>query len=149
LYRFEVRTGHGENVRSLINKSSRERLAAQIADICAFLGADFHGIHAWRLATNRVNASRGDFDVLAVASQAAKKPFRDGASTNVACADEEDVFHGSERAASAFINVEANLSKSIFSVQTSVIADTQGHNCDFSVARIVVIVTIVSSLFCQ
>jgi hypothetical protein len=60
-----------------------------------------------------VYARRRDFDVLPIASHAAKKPFRDRAPTNVSCADEEDVFHGSERAASAFIKLEANLSKSI------------------------------------
>jgi hypothetical protein len=115
LYRFEVRTGHGENVRSLINQRAGQRLAAQGAYICAFLCADFYGVQAWRLAANRVHAGRCDFDVLPVASHAAKKPFRDRAPTNVSCADEEDVFHGSERAANAFIKLEANLSKSISS----------------------------------
>jgi hypothetical protein len=96
LYRFDVRTGHGENVRSLINQRAGQRLAAQSAYICAFLCAHFYGVQAWRLAANRVHAGRCDFDVLPVA-----------------CADEEDVFHGSERAANAFIKLEANLSKSI------------------------------------
>ena len=105
--------GHGENVRSLINQRSSQRLAAQIAYVCAFLCADFHGVQAWRLAPNRVHAGRCDFDVLPVANQATKKAFRDRAPTNVACADEEDVFHGSESAANAFIKLEANLSKSI------------------------------------
>jgi hypothetical protein len=111
-----VSTGHGENVRSLINQRSGQRLAAQIADICAFRRADFHGVQAWWLTTNRVHASGRDFDVFPVASQAAKKSFRDRAPTNVACADEENVFHGSERAASAFTKLEANLAKSISSV---------------------------------
>jgi hypothetical protein len=110
-------------VRSLINQRSRKWLAAQIADICASLCADLHSIQARRLATNRVYAGRRDVDVLSVANQATKKSFRDRAATNVACADEEDIFHGSERAANAFVNLEANLSKSIFSVQTSLIAD--------------------------
>jgi hypothetical protein len=113
LYRFEVRPRHGENVRSLINERSGQRLAAQIAYICAFLCADFHGVQAWRLATNCVHTGRCDFDVLPVASQAAKKPFCDRAPTNVACANEEDAFHWSKRATSAFIKVEADLSKSI------------------------------------
>jgi hypothetical protein len=60
-----------------------------------------------------VDTSRCNFDFLPLASQAAKKPFRDRATTNVACADEEDVFHESERAANAFIKLEAKLSKSI------------------------------------
>ena len=108
-----MRTGHGENVRSLINQRSGQRLAAQRAYICAFLCAHFYGVQAWRLAANRVHAGGRDFDVLPVASHAAKKPFRDRAPTNVACADEEDVFHGSKRVANAFIKLEANLSKSI------------------------------------
>jgi hypothetical protein len=60
-----------------------------------------------------MHAGGCDFDVPPVASHAAKKPFRDWAPTNVACADEKDVFHGSERAANAFIKLKANLSKSI------------------------------------
>jgi hypothetical protein len=113
LHRFEVRSGHGENVRSLINQRSTERLTPQVAYVCAFLCADFHGVQAWRLATNRVHPCGSDFDVLPVASQAAEQPFCDRASTNIAGADEEDIFHGSERAANAFIKLEANLSKSI------------------------------------
>jgi hypothetical protein len=113
LYRFDMRTGHGENVRSLINQRSSQRLAAKIAYVCAFLCADFDGVQAWRLAPNRVDTSRCNFDVLPVATQAAKKPFCNRAPTNIACADEEDVFHGSERAAGAFIKLKANLSKSI------------------------------------
>jgi hypothetical protein len=66
-----------------------------------------------------VHPGRCDFDVLAIAGQAAKKPFSDRAPTNIACADEEDVFHGSERAANAFIKLEAKLSKSIFDAPTA------------------------------
>jgi hypothetical protein len=113
LYRFDMRTGHGENVRSLINQRSSQRLAAKIAYVCAFLCADFDGVQAWRLAPNRVDTSRCDFDVLPVAGQPPKKPFGDRAPTNITCADEEDVFHGSQRAAGAFIKLKANLSKSI------------------------------------
>ena len=102
-----MRTGHSKNVRSLINQRSSQRLAAQTADICAFRCADLHGVQTWRLAANRVYAGGCDFDVFPVASQAAKKPFRDGAPTNVACADEKDVFHGSERAANAFIKTRS------------------------------------------
>jgi hypothetical protein len=105
----------------LINQRSSERLTAQIANSCAFFCADFHGVQAWRLATNRVDAGRRDFDILAIAYQAAEKPFRDWAPTNVACADEKDVFHGSERAANAFTKLEANTSKSIFRWSRSVV----------------------------
>jgi hypothetical protein len=142
LYRFHVGTGHGENVRGLIDQPSSQRLAAQIANICPFLRADFYGIHARGLAANRVNPSRRDFDVLPIAGQAAKKPFRDRAPTNIACADEEDVFHGRERAANAFIKLKANLSKSI--------SHGPGARfimiCGFSEWRIAVIVTTVPSL---
>jgi hypothetical protein len=112
LDRFEVCTGHGKNVRSLINKGASERLAAQTADVCAFRCADFYGIQTWRLTANRVHSGRSDFDVLPIAGQAAKKPFGDRAPTNIACADEEDVFHG-RSAANAFVKLGANLSKSI------------------------------------
>src|ERR1700750_1725002 len=100
-----MRAGHGENVRSLINQRSSQGLAAERAYVCAFLCADFHGVQAWWLPANRVHPGRRDFDILSVASQATKKPFRDRTSANVACADEEDVFHGSERAANAFIKL--------------------------------------------
>jgi hypothetical protein len=113
LSRFEVCTGHGENVRGWIKQRAGQRLAALCTYICAFLCADCYGVQAWRLAANGVHAGRCDFDVLPVASHAAKKPFRDRAPTNVSCADEEDVFHGSERAANAFIKLEANPPKSI------------------------------------
>jgi hypothetical protein len=56
LDRFEVCPGHGENVRSLINERSGQRLAAQTADICALGCADFYGVEAWRLAADRVHA---------------------------------------------------------------------------------------------
>jgi len=135
-----VRTGHGENVRSSINQRSGQRLAAQVAYVCAFLCTDFHRIHAWRLTTNRVHAGRCDFNVLPVASQSSKKPFCDRAPTNVACADEENVFHGSERAANAFGNLEANLSKVNFRWSRSVILAVI---CRFSRPRIAVIVTTV------
>lgn len=108
-----MRAGHGKNVGGLINKCSRQRLAAKIADVCAVLRADLYGVYTWWLTANGVHAGGRDFDVLPVASQAAKKPFCDRAPTNITCADEEDVFHESKRAATALINLKANLSKSI------------------------------------
>jgi hypothetical protein len=113
LYRFEMRAGHRENMRGLIDQCTRQGLAAEIADVRVFLRADFYGIHAWRLAADRVHASGCDFDVLPVASQAPKKPFCDRAPTNIPCADKEDVFHKSERAARAFTKLKANVFKSI------------------------------------
>jgi hypothetical protein len=132
-----MRTGHGENVRSLINQCSGQRLAAESTYLCAFLCTDFYRVQAWRLAANRVHAGGCDFDVPPVANHAAKEPFRDWAPANVACADEEDVFHGSERAANAFIKLEANLSKSIsdgprasFSSDLSLLAAAHCGYCD-------------------
>ena len=113
MYRFDVRAGHSENVRGLINKRSGQWLAPQIADICSLVCADLYGVHARRLATNRMHPRGCDFDLLPVASQTAKEPFGDRAPANIACADEEDVFHGFERAASAFMKLEANMTKSI------------------------------------
>jgi hypothetical protein len=113
LYCFDVRAGHRENVRGPIDQRCRQGLAAEIADVCAFLRTNFHGIHAWWLAANRVHASGCDFDVLAVASQSPKKPFCDWAPTNIPCADKKDVFHKSERAAGAFTKLKANVFKSI------------------------------------
>ena len=108
-----MRAGHCENVRGPIDQRRRQRLAAQIAYICAFLCADLDRVQAWRLATNRVYARGCDFDVLAIASHAAKQPLCDRAPTNIASADKKDVFHGSQRAANALGNLEANMSKSI------------------------------------
>ena len=136
--------GHGENVRSLINQRSGQRLAAQSADIGAFLCGDFHGVQAWRLAANRVHTGGCDFDVLPVASHAAKKPFRDRAPTNVACADEEDVFHGSESAANAFIKIRSEPVQVNFRWSGSGVSSVI---CRFSQRRIAVIVTTVPSLF--
>jgi len=113
LYRFEVGTGHGKYVGGLINQGSCQRLGPQIVDICAFLRADFYGVHARGLAANRVHAGRRDFYVFPIANQAAEKPFCDRTPANIACADKEDAFHGSERTASAFIKLEANRFKSI------------------------------------
>ena len=141
--RFDVRAGHGENVRSLIHQRSGQRLAAQTADICAVGCADFYGVQAWWLAANRVYAGGCDFDVLPVASQAAKKSFRDRAPTNVACADKEDVFHGSERAANAFIKIRSEPVQVNFRWSKSVVSSVI---CRFSQWRIAVIMTAVPSL---
>jgi len=113
LYRFEVRTGHGENVRGLINQRSGQRLAAQSAYICAFLCADFYG-RTGLAAGREPHARPADATSMSFGCQSSgEKAFRDRAPTNVSCADEEDVFHGSERAANAFYQTRSNLSKSI------------------------------------
>ena len=91
-----------------------------------------------------MHAGGCDFDVLPVASQSAKKPFRDRAPTNVACADEKDVFHGSERAANAFIKTRSEPGQVNFGWSRSVVLPVI---CGFSQSRIAVIVTTVPSLF--
>ena len=141
-----MRTGHGEDVRSLIHQRSGQRLAAQIAYVCAFLRADFHRIQAWRLTPDRVYAGGCDFDVLFVAKQSAKKPFCNRAPTNVSCADEEDVFHGSERAASVFTKVRSEPVQVNFRWFGRRVASVI---CRFSRPRIAVIVTTVPSFSCK
>ena len=109
-----MRAGHGKNVCSPIDQRCCKWLAAQTADVDTFLCADLHRVQARRLAANGVHTSGGNFNVLAVANQPPKEPFRDWAAANVACADEEDIFHGSERAASVReSNVGSNRAKSI------------------------------------
>ena len=130
----------------MINQLSGQRLAAQSAYICAFLCADFYRVQTWRLTANGVHAGGCDFDVFPVASQTPKKSFRDRAPTNVTCADEEDVFHGSERAANAFIKLEANLSEVNFPWSNGVVSSVI---CGFSQRPIAVIVTTVPSLSCK
>ena len=90
-----MRAGHGKNVRRAIDQRGSKGLAAETADIHAFLFADLHCIKTWRLAAHRVHTSRGDFDVSPISQQPAKKPFRDGTAANVTCAHKEDVFHDS------------------------------------------------------
>ena len=131
-------------MRSLVNQRSGQRLAAQIAYVRAFFCADFHRIQAWWLAANRVYAGGRDFNVPFVADQSAEKPFCDGAPTNVACADEEDVFHGSQHAASAFVKVRSEPVQVNFRRFRKVVAPVI---CGFSRERIAVIVTTVPFFF--
>jgi hypothetical protein len=60
-----------------------------------------------------VDTSRENFDVLTIANQTAKKPFRDRAATNITGADKEDAFHDSHGASERWSNLEANGLKSI------------------------------------
>src|SRR6266436_7044082 len=110
---LEVRAGHRKNVRGAIDQRRCERLAPQIADVCSFFRAHLYRVKAWRLTANCVDTSRENFDVLTIANQTAKKPFRDRAATNITCADKEDAFHGSHGASERHSNLEANGSKSI------------------------------------
>jgi hypothetical protein len=108
-----VSTGHGKDVRGAIDQGRRERLAALSADVRAFFFADLHRVKTWRLAAHGMHAGRKNFDVLTVPEQMAKKPFCDWAATNIAGADKEDAFHGSQGASERRVNLEANWSKSI------------------------------------
>ena len=113
LDRFDVGAGHGKNVRCAIDQCRRERLAAQVADVYAFIRADLHRVKTWRLAAHGVDTGRFNFDVVTIANQTAKKPFRDRAAANIACADKEDAFHGSRGASERHPNLELNVLKSI------------------------------------
>jgi hypothetical protein len=108
-----VRASHCKNVRGAINQRRRQRLTAQVADVCAFFRADLYRVQAWRLSAYGVDAGRKNFDVFTVANHTTKKPFRDGAATNITCADKEDAFHGSHGASERPSNLEANWCKSI------------------------------------
>jgi|SRR5689334_20731831 len=46
-----------------------------------------------------MDTGRADFDIFPIANQPPKQPFRNGAATNIAGADEKDVFHDSRRRA--------------------------------------------------
>jgi hypothetical protein len=93
-----VRAGHCKNVCGAIDERRRQRLTAQVANVCAFFRADLYRIQTWRLAAHCMHAGRKNFDVVAVSNQTTKKPFRDRAATNITCADKEDAFHGSHGA---------------------------------------------------
>lgn len=64
-------------------------------------------------------AGGGHFDVSPISEQTAKKPFRNRATTNVTCADKENVFHNSGRASERNFNLELNLPKSIWRLGSS------------------------------
>src|SRR5204863_8057095 len=81
--------------RGAIDQRRRERLAPQIADVCSFFRAHLYRVKTWRLTANCVDTSRENFDVLTIANQTAKKPFRDRTATNITWADQEDAFHDS------------------------------------------------------
>ena len=97
--RFEMRAGHGENMRRAIDQRRGERLAPQIADIDAFSFQRGNGVKARRLSANGMDSGGCDFDVLAIAEQSPEKAFGHRAAANVPGTDEEDVFHNGERAA--------------------------------------------------
>ena len=89
-------------------------MAAQTADVHAFLFADLDSIETRGLAAHCVHSSRGDFDILPISKQPAKKPFRDGTAANISCTDKKDAFHGSGGASARDSNLGSNLPESIW-----------------------------------
>lgn len=84
---LKMRPGHCENVRSPFDKISCQGLTAKAADVHGLLLANLHCVKTRWLPVDGMHAGRGDFNVLAIADEAPEKPFRDRASTNVACAN--------------------------------------------------------------
>ena len=105
---LKVRAGHSKNVCRSIHQRCRQRLTAQIANVCAYFCADFNCIKTWRLAAHRVHTGRNNFDVLSVPKQTAKKPFRNRAAADITCTDKEDAFHILESASERNPNLESN-----------------------------------------
>jgi hypothetical protein len=93
-----MRAGHSENVCRAIDEGGGERLAAEAANVDAFLFAHVDCVEAWRLPTNGMDPGGRDFDVFAVAEQTTKKAFCHRAAADISCADEEDAFHDFEPA---------------------------------------------------
>src|SRR5689334_4568412 len=91
--RFQMRARHGENVRGPLDQVVSQRLTAKSANLHAFFLADLHGIKTRRLPAHRMNARGRDLDVFAITDKPAEKPFCNRASTNISCANKEDVFH--------------------------------------------------------
>ena len=111
--RFDVGTGHGKDVRCAIDQCRRKRLAAQVADVYAFIRADLHRVQTRWLAAHGVDTGRFNLDVVTIANPTAKKPFCDRAAADIACADKEYAFHGSRGASERHPNLELNVLKSI------------------------------------
>ena len=98
--RFQMRAGHGENVRRLFYQIRGERLAALIADIDAVGFANLDGVKTGGLPANGVHPGRSHFDI-AIADQPPEKSFRDRAAADIAGANKEDAFHGKATALAA------------------------------------------------
>ena len=105
---FQMGAGHGKNMRGAIDQLRCERLAPKTADVYAVRFAYLHGIEAWRLAANGMDPGGGDLDVFSVPQHISEEAFRDGAATNIARTDEEDVFHGRARKSGRIYNLGSN-----------------------------------------
>jgi hypothetical protein len=107
-----MRTGHGENVRCLVDQRSRQRLAAQSADINTFGLANLHCIKTWRLPADGVHTGGRDFNVFAIPDKTTEKAFRNRAAANISRTNKKDAFHGCARASVRICNLESNRGKS-------------------------------------
>ena len=103
---------HGENVRRALDQRRGERLAAQSADVDAFLIADMNRMQARRLAAHGMHAGGRHLNVFAVAEQPAEKALRHRASANISGTNEEDAFHGFGPARYRLGKVKSNRIKS-------------------------------------
>jgi hypothetical protein len=91
-----MRAGHGEDVGGAIDERGGERLAAEAANVDAFLFANMDGMQARRLAAHSVDPGGRDLDVFAIAEQTPEEAFGHRAAADISCADEEDAFHDFE-----------------------------------------------------
>jgi hypothetical protein len=90
---LQVRASHRENVGGAIDEGSGERLAAEPANVDAFLFADVDGMQARRLPAHGMHAGGSDLDLLSITEQPAEKAFRHGTAADIARADKKDAFH--------------------------------------------------------
>jgi hypothetical protein len=94
-----------------LDQIAGQRLTAQVTDVYPIGFTNLHRVKTRRLTAYRVNSGRGDFDVLAIADQPAKKPLRNRATTNIAGANKENAFHDWRRARERATNVGLNSSE--------------------------------------
>ena len=107
-----MRAGHGKNVGRAIDQLRSQRLAAQAANVHTFSQKGGDRMQTGRLTADCIDPGGSDFNVLAIAEKAAKKPFRHRASADVSGTNEEDAFHILGRARARSENLKLNLSKS-------------------------------------
>jgi hypothetical protein len=100
-------------MRRALDQRCRERLAAKMADIYAFSGADLDGVKAGRLPAYGVNPGRSDLDVVPITHQMMKQAFGDWAAANIARTDEKDAFHDARPGNRAPKNLGSKMAKSI------------------------------------
>jgi hypothetical protein len=107
-----MRAGHAEDVRRTIDESGGKRLAAEAANVDAFLFANVNRMQARRLAANGMDPGGSDLDVLAIAEQTAEETLSHRAAANIARADKKDAFHDEKPAPCRQGKLESNGIKS-------------------------------------